>query len=82
MFNVEQASERFTLNSQVRVPILIHHGLLSSSADWVLLGPNKALAYLLCDSGYDVWLGNARGNAYSRKHKQYTTKDKEFWDFR
>lgn len=64
-----------------RVPVLIHHGLLSSSADWVLLGPNKALAYLLTDNNYDVWLGNARGNAYSRKHKVYSTKNKEFWDF-
>ncbi|XP_071877191.1 lipase 3 isoform X1 [Bombus fervidus] len=63
------------------IPVLIHHGLLSSSADWVLLGPEKALAYLLCDNNYDVWLVNARGNAYSRKHKKYTTKDKEFWDF-
>ncbi|CAL7948812.1 unnamed protein product [Xylocopa violacea] len=63
------------------IPVLIHHGLLSSSADWVLLGPKKALAYILCDNNYDVWLGNARGNAYSKKHKQYTTKDKEFWDF-
>ncbi|XP_043791676.1 lipase 3-like [Apis laboriosa] len=63
------------------IPVLIHHGLLSSSADWVLLGPKKALAYILCDNNYDVWLGNARGNAYSRKHKQYTTKDKAFWDF-
>ncbi|XP_076665763.1 lipase 3 isoform X2 [Andrena cerasifolii] len=76
-----ELSRRNVNVEKVRVPILIHHGLLSSSADWVLLGPNKALAYLLCDNGYDIWLGNARGNAYSRKHKQYTTKDREFWDF-
>lgn len=67
--------------TEARVPILIHHGLLSSSADWVLLGPKKALAYILCDNGYDVWLGNARGNTYSKKHKKYSTMDKEFWDF-
>ncbi|XP_078044145.1 lipase 3 [Augochlora pura] len=67
--------------TEARVPVLIHHGLLSSSADWVLLGPKKALPYILCDNGYDVWLGNARGNSYCKKHKKYTTKDKEFWDF-
>ncbi|XP_043268566.1 lipase 3-like [Venturia canescens] len=61
--------------------VLLHHGLLSSSADWILLGPGKALAYELCDNGYDVWLGNARGNRYSQYHKKYTTKNKEFWDF-
>lgn len=30
-------------NPKVRPPILINHGLLSSSADFVLLGPQKAL---------------------------------------
>lgn len=28
---------------KVRPPILVNHGLLSSSADFVLLGPQKAL---------------------------------------
>lgn len=37
--------------------------------------------YILCEAGFDVWLPNARGNAYSKKHKTYTIKDKEFWDF-
>ncbi|XP_047362652.1 lipase 3-like isoform X2 [Vespa velutina] len=62
-------------------PVIINHGALSSSADWVLLGPQKALGYIVCEAGYDVWLVNARGNKYSRKHKIYTPKDKKFWDF-
>lgn len=64
--------------------ILLQHGLLCSSADWVLMGPEKGLGYLLADRGYDVWLGNARGNTYSRKHKSWDP-DKEqakFWNFR
>ena len=28
---------------KVKPPVLINHGLLSSSADWVLLGPHRAL---------------------------------------
>ncbi|KYN32149.1 Lipase 3, partial [Trachymyrmex septentrionalis] len=62
-------------------PVIINHGLASSSADWVLLGPHKALAYVLCDNGYDVWLTNARGNTYSKSHKYYSIKDRDFWDF-
>lgn len=38
-------------------------------------------AYLLADAGYDVWLGNFRGNTYS-SHINLTTNDKEYWNFR
>lgn len=35
--------------------VFIQHGLLCSSADWVVLGKDKAIPYLLADAGYDVW---------------------------
>lgn len=60
--------------------VFLQHGLLSSSADWVINYPHESLAYILADAGYDVWLGNVRGNTYSG-HVKYTRKDKEFWDF-
>nr|CAD7571521.1 unnamed protein product [Timema californicum] len=39
------------------------------------------LGYSLYDAGYDVWLGNSRGNYYSRKHVNMTKSDPKFWDF-
>lgn len=60
-------------------PVLLHHGLLGSSADWIIPGPGRGLAYILSDAGYDVWLGNARGNTYSRIHP--TKSDSVFWNF-
>ena len=39
-------------------------------------------AFLIANAGYDVFLGNTRGNFYSRKHKnQDPDKDTEFWNF-
>uniref|UniRef100_U5ERJ2 Putative triglyceride lipase-cholesterol esterase n=1 Tax=Corethrella appendiculata TaxID=1370023 RepID=U5ERJ2_9DIPT len=61
--------------------VFLMHGLLCSSSDWILIGPNNSLAYMLVDNGYDVWLGNARGNRYSRKHKNWDPKMYKFWQF-
>ncbi|CAH1987513.1 unnamed protein product [Acanthoscelides obtectus] len=69
-------------DNQVRPPVLLMHGFLMSSMDWVYLGPDKSLGLLLADAGYDVWMGNVRGTTWSRKHvKLDPDKDKEFWEF-
>ncbi|KAL6417516.1 hypothetical protein ACFW04_007353 [Cataglyphis niger] len=63
------------------LPVLLQHGFLGSSSNWVTLGKGKALAYLLADEGYDVWLGNFRGNTYSKAHISLSPSNLTFWDF-
>lgn len=62
-------------------PVFLQHGILDSSATFAMNLPHQSLAFILADEGYDVWLGNSRGNTYSRSHVKYTVKDAKFWDF-
>ncbi|XP_037904465.1 lipase 3-like [Hermetia illucens] len=61
--------------------IYLQHGLLCSSNDWIMAGPGKGLAFILADLGYDVWMGNSRGNSFSKNHAWLHPKSKSFWDF-
>ncbi|KAF6208088.1 hypothetical protein GE061_016538 [Apolygus lucorum] len=58
---------------------MVQHGLSCASTDWVVM--NGGLVYRLVDEGCDVWLGNTRGNIYSRSHVTLNPEDAKFWDF-
>ncbi|XP_055837572.1 lipase 3-like [Episyrphus balteatus] len=74
-------SPKLKNQNEHRPVVFLQHGLLSSSDCFILNGPNNALAYLLVDAGYDVWLGNNRGNMYSKKHAKISSLLPSFWDF-
>ncbi|KAK7863250.1 hypothetical protein R5R35_001460 [Gryllus longicercus] len=62
-------------------PVLLVHGIFCASDLWLLTPRHHALAFLLADKGYDVWLANLRGNPYSRRHESLSTQDLAFWNF-
>ncbi|KAJ9155634.1 Ab-hydrolase associated lipase region [Pleurostoma richardsiae] len=62
--------------------IYLHHGLLMNSEVWVCLtDAQRSLPFVLADRGFDVWLGNNRGNKYSKKSVHAAPTTLKFWDF-
>ena len=61
--------------------IFLMHGLENSADDWVTNSPNLTTALHLADQGYDVWLGNSRGNKYSTGHTNPKITAAEYWNF-
>ncbi|XP_053609806.1 lipase 1-like [Plodia interpunctella] len=62
-------------------PVLVIHGVLDSADSFILRG-NSSLTAILHKNGYDVWVGNARGSRYGRRHETLNPDaDKSFWSF-
>ncbi|CCE63399.1 hypothetical protein TPHA_0E03090 [Tetrapisispora phaffii CBS 4417] len=69
-------------NSNIKThghPVLLLHGLLQSSGSFASSG-KKSLAYFLCTSGYDVWLGNNRCG-FEPKYNHSKLKKDDVWDW-
>ena len=64
-----------------RGAFVLMHGLIGSASDFILPGRDKALASLLHEQGYDVWLPNARGTTHSKRHLDMDSSMPSFWNF-
>lgn len=74
-------------------PVILQHGILESGMDFLIGSPfvnvpgnssaiGDNLAFVLVQTGrYDVWVGNSRGNRYSKGHVSLTPKDTDYWKF-
>ena len=62
--------------------VYLHHGLMMNSEVWVCLtAKERCLPFELVERGYDVWLGNNRGNKYSKKSIHAPPTSSSFWNF-
>ena len=63
-------------------PVFIQHGFVSDSTTWVV-HKEKSAAIVLAKAGYDVFVGNNRGNYFGRKHLRLDPDldGEEFFDY-
>lgn len=62
-------------------PVFMNHGINSDANCFLINDEDKSLAKIMANAGFDVWLGNNRGNKFSRRHKTLKITSKEFWQF-
>lgn len=66
----------------LKKPVLLNHGIFCGGDVWICNIEELSPVFILANAGYDVWIGNFRGNKYGRNHTWLNPdKDQEFWDF-
>jgi len=61
--------------------VYLQHGILASAWGWLVNTDGAAPAVHLWEQGFEVWLGNSRGNEFALNHTTYKVHSKEFWNY-
>jgi Partial alpha/beta-hydrolase lipase region len=69
--------QRGTESAKPKYPVLMIHGLLQSAGAFCT-NDDSSLAFYLCKSGYDVWLGNNRCG-FTPEHALLSYSDPRMW---
>ncbi|GMS93109.1 hypothetical protein PENTCL1PPCAC_15284, partial [Pristionchus entomophagus] len=64
-----------------RPAVLFAHGFGGGSTEFYMNPPESSPAFIMADSGFDVYLLNIRGTTYSKRHITLNPWDNKFWQF-
>ena len=80
MFRIRDKS---TVGKKDAKVVFLQHGLFASAGTFIKYADENSMAFNLAREGYDVWVGNNRGNLYTHEndHIDYNTQPKEFHDY-
>lgn len=81
ILDVHRIPGKLTDSSKPKPAVLLQHGLDCDMMMWVFNSPELAPAFILAENGFDVWMGNNRGNRYSMGHTSLSHKHEKYWDF-
>jgi len=83
VFRIPGLSSNDEHANTLKPPVLFQHGILDSANCWIINYADVAPAFVAARAGYDVWLGNSRGNTYSLGHTSldHNKNEAKYWDF-
>lgn len=81
--SLKRGEQRSHMGISTGKPVVyLHHGLLMNSEVWLCLtSPQRCIPFVLVELGFDVWLGNNRGNKYSKKSIHHDPNSSKFWNY-
>jgi len=81
VFRIPGGKNEVDYNQKNKQIVYLQHGLFDSSDCWITNHEKLSIAFILANRGFDVWLGNSRGNKYSRAHVEISPEEEKFWDY-